>query len=246
MQIRQSSLLTAHGFRHGFSLRTGGVSEGAFASANLGRALGDLPEHVEENHRRLAAAVGYEQVFEVSQVHGAMLRQVRIGQAPEVVRQEEADGVFAVEPGVAVGIRVADCVPILMAVKGTSRVAAVHAGWRGVEAGIAGRAAVTILGGRGTEELLVAIGPHIRMPRFEVGEEVATRLEAVSYGADAIDRSRPKPHIDLAAIVSAQLHTIGVTQIDDVGGCTYDDSDDFFSYRRDDGTTGRHLAVVVG
>ncbi|HJL01891.1 MAG TPA: peptidoglycan editing factor PgeF [Polyangiaceae bacterium LLY-WYZ-15_(1-7)] len=247
--LLRSELLTRHGFAHGFALRTGGVSAPPFDSLNLGRGLGDAPDAVAENHRRLAEAVGYGRLFELSQVHGRRVRAVGAGEDPVAVRQEEGDALFATEPGVAVGVRVADCAPLLIADPGTGAVAAVHAGWRGVEARIA-EAAIEALEeiGASREALLVAIGPHIRLGWFEVGEEVAERLEAVAHGVTCVDRTTgDKPHVDLTAILFAQLAALGVARarIDDLGGCTYADRSRFFSYRRDGKATGRHLAVIV-
>ena len=102
--------------------------------------------------------------------------------------------------------------------------------------------------GASREALLVAIGPHIRLGWFEVGEEVAERLEAVAHGVTCVDRTTgDKPHVDLTAILFAQLAALGVARarIDDLGGCTYADRSRFFSYRRDGKATGRHLAVIV-
>ncbi|MAQ16542.1 MAG: multicopper polyphenol oxidase [Sandaracinus sp.] len=243
--LLRSTLLTEAGFAHGFSLRTGGVSEGPFASLNLGRGLGDPTAAVETNHRRFAEAVGYVpgSLFELSQVHGRRVREAEPGEDPALVRQEEGDGLFARRAGLAVGIRVADCMPVLLAHPRSGDVAAVHAGWRGVEQRIV-TAAVEALG-HPPAELLVAIGPHIRQARFEVGEEVAERLAAVAGdGPQVVDRSGAKPHVDLTTIVRRELAGAGVTQVDDVGGCTHADPARFFSYRRE-GTTGRHLAAIV-
>ncbi len=244
VDLLQSPRLRAAGFVHGFTLRTGGISAGPFATANFGRGVGDRTAAVEENHRRLAATLGYECLFEVHQVHGRRLRVARPHEDPAEVRQEEADGLVATHPGLAVGVRVADCVPVLLADPDTGAVAAVHAGWRGVEARIV-PAAVERLGGG--PRLLAAIGPHIRQAHFEVGREVAERLVAVAHGEDVVACHGGKPHVSLARIVRAQLRAAGVDdeRVDDVGGGTFADPVRFFSYRRDGGRTGRHLAVVV-
>lgn len=234
------------GRAHAFTLRSGGVSTGAFASANLGRGLGDAPDAVEENHARLAGAVGYPvgRLFEVSQVHGARIREVGATEDPRVVRAEEADAIIAREHGVAIGVRVADCVPLLMSVRGQPEVAAVHAGWRGVASRIAVRAIEALRDGRAVE-VDVALGPHIRQAHFEVGEEVVDALLGSTPGCEgAIDRTRPKPHVDLAAVLRAQLAP-HAAEVLDAGGDTYSEPARFFSYRRDGGTTGRHVAVVV-
>jgi copper oxidase (laccase) domain-containing protein len=96
-------------------------------------------------------------------------------------------------------------------------------------------------------ELVAAIGPHIRVGAFEVGEEVARELELASKGRPVVERGAAKPHGDLAALIRLQLLDRGLpsTAIDDVGGCTHDEPDLFFSHRRDRGKTGRHLSVIV-
>ena len=126
------------GFTHGFSLRTGGVSEGGFASLNLARGLGDDEELVAENHRILARDVGYVAggLFEVSQVHGAHVRVVEASDEVRRVREEQADALVAPPGGVAVAVRTADCVPVLVADPKTGAVAAIHAGWRGRSRGL--------------------------------------------------------------------------------------------------------------
>lgn len=249
--VLRSELLDLHGFQHGFSLRGGGVSEAPYESLNLGRAIGDAPEAVEENHRRLAEAVGYAPgaLFEVSQVHGREILDVGSSDDPESVRVIEADALVAVEPGLAVGVRVADCVSILLADPASGAVAAVHAGWRGVVAEIL-PAAIERLHQRADSEpvaLLAVLGPHIRLGNFEVGEDVARELQAVAPGVAAVDRSLDPPHVDLTSLVRAQLLRAGLraTHIDDLGGCTHAERARFYSYRRDGADTGRHLATIV-
>ena len=250
-----SPLLHAAGFAHGFATRHGGVSRGGLASLNLGRGLGDDEEALAENHQRLAARIGYarERLFEISQVHGDRVRVVGPEDVRLAVAREEGDGLVTREPGVALAVRTADCIPILMASPATGAVAAVHAGWRGVENHIALRAldALTALGAA-VEDLLVAVGPHIRRASFEVSEEVATQLVAALpervdgiSAPDVVDRSGPRPHVDLARILAAQLRAAGVRHLDDVGGDTFADAARFFSHRRDRGDTRRHLAVIV-
>ena len=249
----RSKLLTQHGFRHGFSLRTGGVSEGPYASLNLGRAVGDDLAAVEENHRRLAADVGYElaRLFEVSQVHGGEVRVVGPDDLPEDVRRVSADALVApaTVPEVAVGVRVADCAPVLLADPVTGAVAAVHAGWRGTVARVID-AAIDALeretGARATD-LVAAIGPHIRAGAFEVGDDVAAQIARVAHGEDVVRVGYDKPRVDLAAVVRAQLIARGLSpeRIDDVGGCTMEEPSRFFSFRRDGKHSGRHVGVIL-
>lgn len=249
--VLRCPLLERHGFAHGFSLRTGGVSEGPFASLNLGGAVGDDPDRVEENHRRFARVVGYGpgRLMQTSQVHGAAARRVRGGDEPQQVLLERADALVARDGGTAVGVRVADCVPVLLADPQSGAVAAVHAGWRGCVAGVL-RAAVDALTAEGTAgpaALVAAIGPHIRLDAFEVGEDVAEPLERAVPEADPVRRGRGKPHVSLARIARAQLRRAGLTEagIEDVGGCTFEEPARFFSYRRDGPRSGRHVGAIV-
>lgn len=249
----QSELLAGADVLHGFSLRGGGVSAPPFDSLNLGRAVGDDPEAVAENHRRLARAVGYdvERLVEVDQVHGADGVVVDGDEAPTAFRGRRADALVArPHSAVAVAVRTADCVPVLMAHPESGAVAAVHVGWRGAVAGVLPRAVdrlVDVAGASSAEELLVAIGPHIHLDAFEVGEDVASKLAGVAPGAVVVRRSDPRPHADLGGVCRAQLRARGLEDgaIEQVGGCTFADPTHCFSHRRDGGRSGRHLAVVV-
>ena len=261
----RSPLLQKAGFAHGFSLRGGGVSATPFDSLNLARSVGDDRVNVSENHRRLASDVGYEAdaLFEVSQVHGAVVRVIGAGDVPERVRLEEADAIVAngeaiargaAEPrrvsNVVVGVRVADCLPLLLADVRTGAVAAVHCGWRSVAASIVDRTLDALFAaGTAAADLRAAIGPHIRACCFEVGDEVVTALEAVAHGVHFVAPAvaTAKPHVELAAIVATQLEARGVraAQRDDTGGCTRCDAARFYSVRRDGARSGRHLAVIA-
>lgn len=249
----RSELLTRHGFAHGFSLRTGGVSEGPYASLNLGRGVGDDLAAVEENHRRLAADVGYEvaRLYEVSQVHGGEVCVVGQHDVAEDVRRVSADALVAraTTPAVAVGVRVADCAAVLIADPVTGAVAAAHAGWRGTVARVVDATidALEREAGARARDLVAAIGPHIRPGAFEVGEDVAAQIARVAHGEDVIRRGYDKPHVDLAQVVRAQLIARGLSRerVDDVGGCTMEDPSRLYSFRRDGKRSGRHLGVIV-
>lgn len=196
--------LTAKGFRHGFSTRLGGASEGPFRSLNLGAAVGDNSEHVTENHRRLARAVGYppHELHQTSQVHGAAVHVA--GGSPEASRGVKADALVAKVPGLAVAVRVADCVPVLVADPKTGHVAAIHAGWRGVAQGVV-REALTTLGAEDPTGLCAAIGPSIGPCCFEVGEDVATEIVRAA-GEGLVTRPRgDRPYVNLWQAVENQL-----------------------------------------
>jgi YfiH family protein len=236
--ILRSELLSKAGFRHGFSLRTGGVSEGPFVSLNLGRSVGDDPAHVRENMRRFVQAIEIPELYEASQVHGREVVRVD-GRSIDEVRAIEADALVSADH--AVGVRTADCIPILIG-DTRGKVAAVHAGWRGVVARVLDAALDEL--GSDPDDLVVAIGPHIRARSFEVGADVAAQIAAVAHGEDVVIEGE-RPRVDLTRALVAQLRARGVTKIDDVGGCTLAEPDRFFSYRRDGQRSGRHLAAIA-
>jgi hypothetical protein len=250
-------LLARYGFRHGFSLRSGGVSRVPFDSLNLARGVGDDSRAVAENHALLAREIGYDaaRLYEVSQVHGAAVEQVEAALAPETFRQRKADALFCVpasphEREIAIGVRVADCVAVLLAHPGSGAVAAVHAGWRGVVSGVLSETLRAlnnrVQGPPGS--WLAAVFPHIGAGAFEVGEEVAQQIsESVPEDPNVVVRGGAKPHVDLGRAVLAQLTRAGLLaeNVERVMGCTFREPGRFFSYRRDGAASGRHLAVIV-
>ncbi len=247
----KSELLLRAGFRHAFFTRGGGVSEGAYGSLNFSSAVGDDPDRVARNLELAGEALGVDasRIHFLSQVHGASVVTVSEGDDRTHVLHVEGDGIVSRSPGIACGVRTADCVPILLADRISGAVAALHAGWRGTVAGIvaSGVRALREIAGPGAE-LLAAIGPHISVRAFEVSDEVAAELAAASDAEDVVDRSRgPRPHVALAKIVRAQLLAAGLADdaIEDVPGCTLSEPERFFSYRRDGKRSGRHLSAIV-
>jgi hypothetical protein len=214
-----------------FSTRLGGVSEGPYASLNLGRLTDDPDANVHENRRRLCAAIGHpwERVHFGRQVHGALV----VRQAEPRRAFAEADGQATARDDGAALVFVADCLPILLAAEGA--VAALHGGWRPLAAGVVaeGVAALREVGGRGP--IHAALGPSARGCCYEVGEEVHERLPGARVG---------ERNLDLAAVATAQLRAAGVESVHDVGLCTMCRPDLFFSHRRDRGVTGRQAGVV--
>jgi YfiH family protein len=243
------------GFRHGFTLRAGGVSAAPYDSFNLGLAWGDRREDVLENRRRLRARLGADRLYLVTQVHGSTVARVATAEErPEDLAGQQADALCSAVPGVGLGVFTADCVPLLMADPRTGACAAVHAGWRGVVAGVAG-AAVRALGesyGARAADLRVAMGPSIGPCCFEVGPEVAeafARWRPPDGGAGVVlPRPGARPHVDLRRALALELAALGLpkAQVDPGGECTRCDPEGrFYSYRRDNTRTGQHLAVIV-
>ena len=255
---QQSPLLARAGFRHAFFTRRGGASEGPFESLSFSTAVGDSGAHVEENVRRAATLLGVDpaHVLYLSQVHG---RQARFYAEPRTNAETitiEGDAIGGSDLRSAYGVRSADCVPLLVADAASGRVMAIHAGWRGLVAGVVEAGVKSLLEqGAETEHLLAAIGPHISVDAFEVSEEVASELVAVcpSAGGKAYPAAgvgaKPllKPHIDLRFIVTKKLMALGLSEarVDQVGGCTFLEPANYFSFRRDGKESGRHLSAIV-
>jgi purine-nucleoside/S-methyl-5'-thioadenosine phosphorylase / adenosine deaminase len=247
MLFTTSALL---GARHGFSTRLGGVSEGRYATLNVGAKWGDEPARVDENRRRLAAAAGFElaRLYTAQQVHGATV--VAVGAtasvpAPAAVAAVEADALVATEPGAVVGVYTADCVPILLS-DGAGRVAAVHAGWRGTVANIAAAAVEALVAaGARRDALVAALGPSICARCFEVGEEVAAEFDRVAPAAVHRATAGAKPHVDLHAANRALLERAGVARVDASPPCTRCDPRTYYSFRRDGARIGQHLSFIV-
>jgi len=225
----------------GFSLRHGGVSAPPFATLNLGLSTGDRPEHVQENRRRLAEAVGFdvERLALAGQVHGA---KVRVVEAPGLY--PGYDGLVTTAADLVLGITAADCAAVLLYDPQRRVLGACHAGWRGVVGGVVAAtiAAMRELGAQ-PAALHVYVSPCIGLAHFEVGEEVAARFEP-----EVVLRRPewPRPHVDLKQAIVRRLVQEGVpeAQIEvaphDTAACTAD----FFSYRAEGGRTGRMLGFI--
>ncbi|MGZ4381797.1 MAG: polyphenol oxidase family protein [Gaiellaceae bacterium] len=212
-----------------FSTRRGGASVGSYASLNLGLKTDDEPEHVIENRRRLCAGIGAELgwISMTRQRHSAVVHRARRGNLPA------GDGVWTGSPGEAVLQLTADCVPIAIARMDGERPAVVvlHAGWRGLLAGIVA-AGVDALG---PGPLAAAVGPSIGPCCYEVGPEVAE-----PFGPDVM-RGR---NLDLWAASERALRAAGVERIERIDLCTACNPDLFFSHRRDRGVTGRQGVIA--
>ena len=231
------------GFRHGFTTREGGGSRGPFRSLNLSASVGDDPERVLENWERLRQATGLA-FARVRQVHGCRVVEADAGAEPG----EEADAVISAFPGVAASVSVADCAPVLIADPRSGSAAAVHAGWRGTLARVAAegvRALVERHRAR-PSDLLAAIGPGIGPCCFEVSRELAIRFRD-ELGAAAGNPRNIGSRADLWLANEQILRAAGLARrrIEVLGRCTSCEDDVFFSHRRDQGRTGRHLAFIA-
>jgi YfiH family protein len=230
-------------YRVAFSTRIGGISEGEFASLNLGILTEDDPARVVVNRTRLCEAVGADPdgATMAWQRHGATVTraQPRGIVTPGTV-YDHCDGLWSDAPGRAMVLLSADCMPIAIARADGVRPAVeiLHAGWRGILAGIVA-AGVRALGSR---TLAAAIGPSIGPCCYEVGEEVATPFRQ-AFGDDVVRDGK----LDLWTSAERALRAAGVESVERTDVCTSCDRERFFSHRRDHGRTGRQgvIAFVV-
>jgi YfiH family protein len=226
------------------STRAGGVSRGAYRGLNLGDHVGDAPADVDANRALLRDAIGVRPVF-LKQVHGVDVLALDAG-TPDGV---EADACVAAAPGIACTVMVADCLPVLFASACGTRVAAAHAGWRGLASGVLERT-LQRLRIEGDAAPVVWLGPCIGPGAFEVGSEVKAVFE--SHAPEAADcfRAAEEPgkwRADLAGLARQRLRAVGVECAYGNDGtdawCTVRRPLDFFSHRRD-GVSGRFAACV--
>ncbi|ELO1025891.1 peptidoglycan editing factor PgeF [Pseudomonas aeruginosa] len=217
--------------------RSGGVSQAPFDSLNLGAHVDDDPRAVEENRRRLTERLECRPSW-LDQVHGVTVVEA------DPSRVLRADASWSAMPGVACTIMTADCLPALFCDRSGTRVAAAHAGWRGLAAGVL-EATVDSLGVPG-DELLVWLGPAIGPRAFEVGGEVRDAFVAAHAEARSafVPSANPGRFMaDIYRLARIRLSAHGVTAVHGGGFCTFSDTARFYSYRRSS-RTGRFASLV--
>lgn len=217
--------------------RQGGVSQPPFDSLNFGNHVGDAPKAVATNRARLIAHSGVPVRF-LTQVHG-----VKVVDAARCEDEETADAAFVHQPGLAACILTADCLPVLFCTQDGTEVAAAHAGWRGLCAGVLEATLATF--SAPPQAVMAWLGPCIGKAAFEVGEAVFTAFVSADEGAHtAFSPSRPGHwQADLQALAKRRLLRAGVTAVFGAPRCTYRDAASFFSYRRE-GQTGRMASLI--
>ncbi|WP_279250926.1 peptidoglycan editing factor PgeF [Candidatus Marimicrobium litorale] len=225
--------------------RRGGVSRAPHGALNLASHVGDSSAAVAENRERLRLALGCEmQLSWLDQVHGVAAVEAQLQSCPA------ADAQWSRQPGLACAVMTADCLPVLFCAQSGDVVAAAHAGWRGLQAGVL-EATIAAMATPVTQ-LLAWLGPAIGPDAFEVGPEVYAAFMQSDTAEPAATRAcfRPSPdrpehwYADLYALARVRLARAGVTRIYGGDCCTYHDSARFFSYRRD-GETGRMASLVA-
>ena len=219
--------------------RRGGVSPPPYDTFNLATHVEDDPRAVAANRARLieALALPAEPLW-LNQIHGT-----GVVDAASAAQGGDADGAFATAPGVVCAVMTADCLPVLLCDRSGTRVAAAHAGWRGLLGGVVEAAAAAL--DRPAHELLAWLGPAIGPDAFEVGEEVRAAFLADDPGAGAAFRPSPAGRwlADIYALARRRLARMGVTSVHGGGLCTLNDAERFYSYRRD-GRTGRMASLI--
>ena len=230
--------------------RAGGNSLAPYDSLNLGGHVGDAPEAVAANRALLAEAIGARPVF-LNQVHGRATA-VLAGNEPDGI---EADACITTSSGIACTIMVADCLPVLLALRDGRAVAAAHAGWRGL-AGSGGRGVLESVleslcsrTGAQAGDVMAWLGPCIGPAAFEVGPEVKAAFESADSGAAALFQPHGKGKwlADLPGLARRRLQALGLTQLygndGSAGWCTVANPSRFFSHRRDR-VSGRFAACI--
>jgi polyphenol oxidase len=251
------------GIEHAVFARLGGASQGPLASLNVGRSVGDEPDAVAENLRRIYAHLGLNAAQAVTpwQVHSNRIATVSGHDAGRVV--PNTDGLVTATPGLALLLRFADCQPILLYDPEHHALGLVHAGWRGVAQGIAIRAVEAMQAAFGTRAgaLVAGLGPAIGPCCYVVGDEVAAAMgyalpdwrqvmhpvppPAAAEGAQGEEEEGGTAwRFDLPAANAQQLASVGVRAIEQAGLCTSCRSDEFYSHRASNGQTGRFAAVA--
>ncbi|MGI9026573.1 MAG: peptidoglycan editing factor PgeF [Burkholderiaceae bacterium] len=227
--------------------RGGGVSQGPYGAApggglNLGLGSGDARDAILANRALLCAHLPADPKW-LAQVHG--VRVVDAGQVGDAFdgAAVEADASFTNAPGIICAILVADCMPVLLCDRQGTRVAAAHAGWRGLATGVLEATLAT--GGFDPRDTMAWIGPAIGPTRFEVGDDVRDAFITTDAAyAQAFSRhGETKWLANLARLARMRLHACGVTDVVASGLCTASDAQRFYSYRRD-GVTGRMAALI--
>ncbi|WP_273062474.1 peptidoglycan editing factor PgeF [Colibacter massiliensis] len=253
------SIFAGHDLAAVVSTRCGGVSTGEFASLNMSFSTGDAPEKIIENRRRYFRAVGVDTADYVgcNQVHGTTV--VRVGHTDRGRGAEgketaipSCDGLITNEPQTALTMNFADCTPLLFYDPVRRAVGLAHGGWRGTAGNIVGVIVREMTENFGTKpaDILAAIGPAIGPERFEVGPEVIEAFAALFMPEELktlyTEKRDGKYLYDLWRTNELLMLRAGILphHIERTDICTYTRNDLFYSYRREKGHTGRHMALM--
>lgn len=236
--------------RHGIFTRHGGVSQSHWNSLNLGASIGDDPEAVRENHRRIYRAldVNPERAVSCWLVHSATVKVID-DESKLNGNLEQADAIITNQPDTPLVMRYADCVPLLLYDPVKRAIGLAHAGWRGTVKGMAAatvRALESAFGSR-PEDLQALIGPAISQRNYQVGDEVVAQANAYFGDGAAVvarDPADGSAFLDLWRANRLDLERQGVRNIEVLNICTFDNKDNFYSHRAENGKTGRFGVVI--
>lgn len=255
IEFKTHPLLDLPGISHGFFGRKGGVSEGTYASLNAGQGSDDDPANVAENRARIAAQIGAETDHLISHYQCHSRTAVCVSKAPQ--EREKADGFASTTPGLAISALSADCAPVLLADPVAGVIGACHAGWRGALSGItdATIGKMQSLGAK-PDHIRAVVGSCISLDAYEVGSEFRDTFCAENEAYDRFFKLGPakkdgtrKPHFDLKRFVLMRLRNAGLSQIDALPDCTYQQPEDYFSYRYNThhgvSDYGRNISVIM-
>lgn len=235
---------------HALYTRIGGVSEGAYQNFNLGGTCGDKPEHVRQNHIILFENFGrpYSSRFDVWQVHGETIHftdQPR----PDNQKHQPGDGIFTKNPEVTLVMRFADCVPIMIHDPVQKAVGIVHAGWQGTLLEVAAVAIRELVREYGSKQsdLFVGLGPSICGTCYQIGEDVRQKFinRWGQKSTDFISQTDDGLYLDLWAANEWILRCAGVENIENSQICTAENLDEWYSYRKEKGLTGRFAVAIA-
>ena len=238
---------------HCFTTRFGGVSTGHLESLNIGLHRGDDPSNVVKNHEILAKAIGFdtEKLVLTHQVHSDIIRCVTADDAQGIDHHlyPECDALITKDPGTALMVFTADCTPILLHDPVTGAVGAVHAGWRGTAADIAGKTVRAMAEAFGCKpsDICAAIGPNIGPCCFETDAEVPDAMRE-TFGTAAVQWIRPagsKYYVNLKRINALALYNAGVQKCEISTDCTMCSHEKYWSHRFTRGQRGSQGAIIV-
>jgi len=251
--IIKAETLTLPGIRHAFFTRQGGVSAGVYASLNGGIGSRDSADQVANNRARMAAALGVEpdRLLTAYQIHSPHVVTVEAPWTTET--RPRADAIVTRTRALAVGVTTADCGPVLFADPQAGVIGAAHAGWRGALTGVV-EATVDAMERLGAErgQIRAVLGPMIRQANYEVGPDLIARFHAEDSASDRFFRPAVREGhalFDLAGYIAGRLQRAAIRKVEDLGLCTYADTDRFFSFRRSthraEADYGRHVNAIV-
>ena len=235
---------------HAIFSRIGGNSQGPYTSMNLGGTNGDNPKAVVANHEKLFKVFGrpYSSRFDVWQVHGKTILFSDAPRPPEK-KHPPADGIFTDKPEVTLIMRFADCVPLVFHDPARKVVGIVHAGWQGTLLRIGAEAVSAIARqyGSAASDLRVGMGPSICGECYQVGEDVHKQF-LKAWGRDAEQfflNKDDRLYLDLWGANEWVLREAGVGRVENSGFCTAEKLDEWYSYRKEKGVTGRFAVVIA-